>query len=102
MAEKLGIFVSSDKNLRHLIEITKAAEAAGREVIIFFTHKGVLLTQEPEFQELVGHGRKKLCHVSYEAKGLSGKPTPGLEAKDHGSQVQHGEMIDEVERYIVL
>jgi len=35
MAEKLGIFVNTDRNLRHVIEITKAAERAGKEVILF-------------------------------------------------------------------
>ncbi len=40
MAEKLGLFVSSNKNLRHVIEITKAAEAAGKEVLIFFFPQG--------------------------------------------------------------
>jgi peroxiredoxin family protein len=102
MAEKLGIFVSSNKNLRHVIEITKAAEAAGKEVLLFFSHKGVLLTQEPEFEELMGHGRKSLCNVGYEANGLKGKPAPGIADKDFGSQARHGEMIDEVDRYIVL
>ena len=102
MAEKLGIFVSSNKNLRHVIEITKAAEAAGKEVLLFFSHKGVLLTQEPEFKELIGHGRKALCNVGYEANGLKGKPAPGITDKDFGTQARHGEMIDEVDRYIVL
>ncbi|MBI5603702.1 MAG: DsrE family protein [Deltaproteobacteria bacterium] len=102
MAEKLGIFVSSNKNLRHAIEITKAAEAAGKEVVLFFTHKGVLLTQEPEFKELIGHGRKSLCNVSYESKGLKGQPAQGIADKDFGTQARHGEMIDEVDRYIVL
>lgn len=102
MAETLGIFVSSNKNLRHVIEITKAAEAAGKEVILFFSHKGVLLSQEPEFKELMGHGRKSLCNVGYEAQGLKGKPAPGIAEKDFGSQARHGEMIDEVDRYIVM
>lgn len=102
MAEKLGIFVSSDKNLRHVIGITKAAEAAGKEVVLFFTHKGVLLTQETEFKELIGHGKKSLCNVSYESKGLKGKPAIGIADKDFGTQARHGEMIDEVDRYIVL
>ncbi len=102
MAEKLGLFVSSNKNLRHVIEITKAAEAAGKEVLIFFSHKGVLLTQEPEFKELIGHGRKSLCNVGYEANGLQGKPAPGIAEKDFGTQSRHGEMIDEVDRYLVL
>ncbi|MBA4394921.1 MAG: peroxiredoxin [Desulfobacca sp.] len=102
MAEKLGIFVSSNKNLRHVVEITKAAEAAGKEVLLFFSHKGVLLTQEPEFRELIGHGRKSVCTVGYEANGLKGKPAPGIAEKDFGTQARHGEMIDEVDRYIVL
>jgi hypothetical protein len=102
MAQKLGIFVSSDKNLRHVIEITKAAEAAGKEVFLFFTHKGVLLTQVPEFKELMGLGKKSLCNVSYESKGLTGKPAPGIADKDFASQARHGEMIEEVDRYIVM
>jgi len=102
MAEKLGIFVSSNKNLKHVIGITKAAEAAGKEVVIFFSHKGVLLTQEPEFRELIGHGRKSLCNVVYEANGLKGKPAPGIEEKDFGTQARHGEIIEEVDRYIVM
>ena len=102
MAEKLGIFVSSNKNLRHVIEITKAAETAGKEVLLFFSHKGVLLTQEPEFKELIGHGRKSVCNVGFEAKGLKGMSAPGIADKDFGTQARHGEMVDEVDRYIVL
>ncbi len=98
----MGIFASCNKNPRHVIEITKAAEAAGKEVILFFTHKGVLLTQEPEFKELIGHGRKSLCNVSYESKGLKGRPAPGIADKDFGTQARHGEMSDEVDRYIVM
>jgi hypothetical protein len=102
MAEKLGIFVSSDKNLRHVIEITKAAEAAGKEVVLFFTHKGVFLTQVPEFKELMSLGKKSLCNVSYESKGLKGKPAPGIADKDFATQARHGEMIEDVDRYIVM
>ncbi len=52
--------------------------------------------------ELIGHGRKSLCNVGYEANGLQGKPAPGIAEKDFGTQSRHGEMIDEVDRYIVL
>jgi hypothetical protein len=102
MAEKLGIFISSDRNLRHIIEITKAAEAASKEVILFFSHKGVLLTQEPKFTELIGHGKITLCKVSFEANGLKGKSIPGISKKNFGSQINHGDMIAEVDRYIVM
>jgi len=102
MAEKLGIFVSSNKNLRHVIGITKAAEAAGKEVILFFTHKGVLLTQKSEFKELIGHGRKSVCNAAYEDNGLKGLPAPGIADKDFATQFRHCEMIDEIDRYIVM
>ncbi len=102
MAEKLGIFVSSNKNLRHLIETTKAAERAGKEVIIFFSHKGVFLTQEPEFKELVGHARYSLCNVGWEANGLKGKTVPGMDDKGFGTQARHGEIIEDCDKYLVL
>jgi hypothetical protein len=102
MAEKLGLFISSNKNLRHVIGICKAAEAAGKEVILFFSHKGVLLTQEPEFKELIDCGKKSLCHVGFEANQLTGKPVPGMTEKDFGSQMRHVEMLEDVDRHIVL
>lgn len=102
MAEKLGIFVTSDKSLRHVIETAKAAERAGKEVIIFFTHKGVLLTQEPEFAELAGHARYAVCNVGWEAHGLKGKTVPGMDSTGFATQARHGEMVEDCDRYLVL
>ena len=53
MAEKLGILVSSDKHLDYVINLTTAAEEKGKEVEIFFTGKGVLLTQSPDSYNFV-------------------------------------------------
>jgi predicted peroxiredoxin len=102
VAEKLGIFISSNKNLRHVIGICKAAEAAGKEVTLFFSHKGVLLTQEPEFKELIHCGKKSLCHVGFEANKLTGKPVPGMTEKDFTSQMYNVEMVEQMDRYIVM
>jgi peroxiredoxin family protein len=102
MAEKLGILVSSNRHLRHLIEITKAAERAGKEVIVFFTHNGVLLTQEPDFPELIGLARYAVCNVNYEGRGLKGKPVPGMDETGFATQARHGEMLEDCDRYIVL
>lgn len=102
MAEKLGIFVSSNRHLRHLIEITKAAKRADKEVVIFFTHKGVLLTQESDFSELAGHARYSLCNVSFEGFGLKGKRVPGMEETGFATQARHGEMMETCDRYLVL
>jgi len=102
MSEKLGIFVSSDRNLRHVIETAKAAERAGKEVIIFFTHSAVRLTQEPEFEELVGHAKYSVCNVGWEGHGLQGKTVPGMDPKGFATQARHGEIIEDCDRYLVF
>ena len=43
MAAKLGIFVTSDRHLHHIVGLAGASHRAQKEVIIFFTHKGVAL-----------------------------------------------------------
>ena len=70
MAEKLGILVSSDKHLEYVVNLTDAAHDKGKEVEIFFTGKGVLLTQSPDFTRLVGKAKMSLCDVSFRALGL--------------------------------
>jgi len=102
MAKKLGIFINTDRHLRQVIEITKAAERAGKEVLLFFSHKGVLLTQEPEFQELVGHAKYAVCNVGFEAQGLKGKTVPGMDETGFATQARHGEMIEDCDRYLVM
>ena len=67
MAEKLGILVSSDKHLDYLINLTGAAHKKGKEVEIFFTGKGVLLTQSSDFKHLIGKAKMTLCDVSFRA-----------------------------------
>jgi peroxiredoxin family protein len=101
MAEKLGIFVSSDEHLDHLIGITKAAINAGKEVSVFLTNRGVLLTQDERFRELEGWGHVSLCNVNFEAFKLQA-PIPVVAEKDFATQARHGIMIEECDRYIVL
>ncbi len=76
MAKTLGIFVSSDKHLDYVIGLTGAAHTKGIDVQIFFTGKGVLLTQSPELANLVGKARMALCEVSFRALGLERNRRP--------------------------
>jgi len=101
MANKLGIFVSTDRHLDKIIEICKAAKEKGIEVTIFFTHIGTLLTQEQRFSELVGLAKMSLCNVGFESHGLK-KPVPGIDDKDYATQARHGELIEECDRYLAL
>jgi len=101
MAEKLGILVSSDRHLDYVINLTQAACDRGKEVEIFFTGKGVLLTQSPEFSQLVGKAKMSLCDVSFRALGLKGD-VPGFGFKDFATQARNAEIIKNSDRYLVF
>jgi predicted peroxiredoxin len=101
MAEKLGILVSSNKHLDYVIALANAAYDKGKSVEIFFTGKGVLLTQKPEFEQLVGKAKLSVCDVSFRANGLSGD-VPGVGFKDFATQARNAEMIESSDRYVVF
>ena len=98
----LGILVRSDKYLDELIEFVRAAKEEDVEMKIFFTHKGVLLTQEPRFPELTGLADLSLCNVGYEANNLKGKPAPGVPESGFATQARNGVMIEDCDRYVVF
>ncbi|MBW2053300.1 MAG: hypothetical protein JRG97_12980 [Deltaproteobacteria bacterium] len=103
MAEILGILVNSDKNLSHLISIVWAARSKGKEVMIFFTHRGVLLTQDPRFKELESLAEMSLCKESYEAHNLDPElEIPGIDESGFANQSRHGDLIYYSDRYLVL
>jgi peroxiredoxin family protein len=111
MAEKLGIFVSTDEHWDYLLNIARAAVAKGKELIIFFTHRGTFLCKRSDFSELAkvveGHGKMSLCLVSLKAHKLGDENTPitGIDKKDFATQARHGAMIEEIKetgRYLVL
>ena len=101
MTEKLGILVSSDKHLDYVINLTDAALKKNKAVEIFFTGQGVLLTQSPEFQKLVGKAKLSLCDNSFRALGLEGD-VPGLGFKDFATQAKNAEIIKNSDRYVVF
>ena len=101
MTEKLGVLVSSDRHLDYIISLTDAAHAKGKEIEIFFTGKGVLLTQSPEFSKLAGKAKMSLCDVSFRALGLEGD-VPGFGFKDFATQAKNAEIIKNSDRYVVF
>jgi len=104
MADTLGILVSSDKHLDHVVELVKAAHAKGKETQVFFTGSAVFLTLEPAFAELVGKAKLWVCDVSFRTNGLHGREddVPGVGYKDFVTQGRNAEMLAEVDRYIVM
>ena len=101
MAKKLGILVSSNKHLDYVVNLTDAASKKGLDVEIFFTGQGVTLTQEQDFEKLVGKAKMSLCDVSFRALGLKGD-VPGFGFKDFATQAKNAEIIKNSDRYIVL
>ena len=100
MASSLGVFVSSNHHLEKIIKLCKAAQKKGIQVRLFFTHQGILLTQDPRFAELDGFDIK-VCKVGFESNGFS-PPVSGIGSKDFTTQAMHAEMIDECDRYVVF
>ena len=101
MGDRLGILVSTDKHLDDVIALTTAAYEKGKKVQIFFTGHGVLLTQKPEFEKLVGKAKLSICDVSFRANKLEGD-VPGVGFKDFATQARNAEMIEECDRYLVF
>ena len=107
--ETLGILVPTNKHIDHLIGIAKAAKRAGKALCIFFTHEGVLTTQDPRYRELAsvvgenGMNRISLCNASWEDHGLKDRPVPEcMSPDDLATQSRHCALIDACDRYLVI
>jgi len=98
---RLGIFVSSDRHLDKIIKICETAEEKDVEVIIFFTHRGTFVTQDPRLSQLEGKAKMSLCRVAFESYGLK-SPVEWIDEKDFGTQSENVEMIENCDRYVVF
>ena len=101
MSEILGILVGTNKHLDHVIDLTNAAHAKGKEIEIFFTGAGVHLTQDPRFSQLVGKAKLSVCDVSFRGFGLAGE-VPGVGFKAFATQARNADMINKCDRYVVF
>jgi len=104
MTESLGILVSTDKHLDHVVNLAKAAHGKGKSVSVFFTGSGVRLTLQPQFKELVGKAKLSVCDVSFRANGLHGREdeVPGVGFKDFATQAKNAQMLAQSDRYLVF
>ncbi len=103
MAKSLGIFVTSPKNMNHVMGVTKAAIAKGSKVKVFFTWKGTHLAQDAKFPELCEIAEVSICADSYAKMGYDKEVIPeGLTEKQMSTQAQHGIIVDEYDCYLTL
>jgi peroxiredoxin family protein len=100
----LGIFVTSPKNMAHVMGIAKAAKAKGNDVKVFFTWKGTLLARDPQFPELCKIADVNICADSYKKMGFDPENDipEGLNEKQMSTQAKHGYIIEDCEKYMTL
>ena len=101
MERLLGILVRSDQNFFQLLSLCRAAKNRRVKTRIFMTHRGVLLTQAPQFQELKKLATMAACKVSLQGHGID-TASLDLQGVALTTQVWHAELIRECHRYIVL
>jgi hypothetical protein len=106
MQEKdtLTILVTRDKHLDHIVELTAAATAKGKRVSLFFTGRGVLLTLQPAFRQLVGRAEVSICDTSFRDNGLHGRENevPGVTPKNFTTQAKNADMLAHGHRHLVF
>lgn len=104
MAKSLGIFVTTEDSLPHVIGITKAAKAKGSKVKVFFTWKATNLAKHPDFEGLCKLADDvSICVDSYKKQGHDIDDIPaGLDAKKMATQAQHGIIIEDYDCYLSL
>lgn len=99
---KLGILVSCDKHISHVVGLVAAASQSGTDVSIFCMDTGIYLVQKPEFKNLcqLDGVTISLCRHSAERLGIDLLPL----SKDIvcGSQFNNAIMNHESHRVIVL
>jgi hypothetical protein len=100
MKKSLAVLVSSDKHLDKILKLCEAAKKKEVRVALFFTHRGLLLTKDPRFQELEGVEHLSCCKVGLEGHGLA--PPSLLGEKGLGTQAVHAEMIADCDRHLVF
>ena len=92
---KLGIIITTDRHLDHVVGITQAANAKGHEVSIFAMDSGTRLLENPEFTQLcaVENVVMSVCQHSASEHGVN---TEGVSKEiDLGSQFNKDMMKSE-------
>lgn len=104
--DKLGIFVTSPVHMPELIKIVEAAYRKGKKVKIFFTYKATHLVFHPDFAKLknmVPEEDLAICVAAFACEGYEPEyHNEGLTNNQMRTQAFHGELLEEVGKYLVL
>lgn len=99
---KLGILITTDKHLDHVIGIARAASAKGHDVALFAMDEGTRLLREAKFTRLCEVENLTLSLCSHSAREY-GVDTTGITKEIViGSQFNNAIMNNQSDRVIVL
>jgi predicted peroxiredoxin len=99
---KLGILITTDRHLNHILDISRAASAKGHEVTIFAMNEGTKLVANSEFIRLceLDNTTMSLCNHSATEFGVD---TTGISKEIViGSQFNNAMMNNQADKVIVL
>ncbi len=99
---KLGILITTDRHLNHILDISRAASAKGHEVTIFAMNEGAKLLANSEFIRLceLDNTTVSLCNHSATEFGVD---TTGISKEIIiGSQFNNAMMNNQADKIIVL
>lgn len=104
--DKLGIFVTSPVHMKDLVKIVEAAHRKGKKTKIFFTFKSTHLVFHPDFlklKEMVPEEDLAICVAAFACEGYEPEyHNNGLTSNQMRTQAFHGEMLEEIGKYLVL
>ncbi len=99
---KLGIHVSSNKHLEHVIGLTKAAVSKGHQVTIFTMVDGEKLLENPKYTDLSSLPGVSMSYCDHNATHMGINKAAVPQKVISGSQFNNATMVHEVDRVIVL
>jgi len=99
---KLGIIVTTDKHLDHILGIARSALSKGHEVLIFNMDEGVKLLDNPSFTALCNENGLTMSFCDYSTKTveMSTEGIPGEIAC--GSQFDNANINHDSDKVIIL
>lgn len=104
MGGALLILVADGKDMQPVVSLTEAACERGKRVYVHFSGRGVNLIRDPGFRALEGKAQISACEASFREYGLAdqAEAIPGIESINLATQIQHAELLEKVDRHIVL
>ncbi len=99
---KLGVIITTDKNLDQILGITRAALSKGHEVNIFSMDLGVKLLEDSSFKALCKESGVTMSYCDYSTKTVE-VSTEGIPSEiSCGSQFDNANMNHDSDRVIIL